>query len=154
MSENVCPSRLSEVGFYVFVHTTLGVVGVASLSFVLAAILSTVVGKWVTLHLFGPPVYFAPITIAFATGLLLNRRLRSRSAEFTWFVGVLWLGVSVLAYMHIGPILTKRIAFAPFYISIAYSLGSWIGYRQTRQRPASGSKPSQQTACDATGPAP
>ncbi len=80
----------SEIALFFFIHLPVGVLGATYFPFLIAVLLKSVLGTF-PVFLFGPPVYPLQIVTAFALGLLLNQRLRSRSAAFLWIVGGIWL---------------------------------------------------------------
>jgi hypothetical protein len=98
---------------------------------------------------FVDPVYPLHISLGFLTGLLLNRYLRSKSAVFVWLLGAIPLGIDLHAVFELGgvgevgryvsltncdPCLDQFFALCPFYISVAYSIGAWIGLRHPTER--------------------
>jgi hypothetical protein len=130
----------NEVVVYAFGHAIVGVIGLTYFSVLLGALSRVVFGRSVGDHLFGGPVYPGQILLGFATGLLMNRRLHSKSAAFTWIVGVvllllgIWMRVSLRKQeqLRFGPHSRNYqplYALVPFYISIAYSIGGWLAQR-------------------------
>ncbi len=133
------PGRLvwwTEGVLFVFVHTLVGVLGVTFFSFPARAVSRIVFGYWFMVHAFGPPAYIGQVAIACVTGLVINRRLQSKSALFTWIVGIVWMLLDVLARMHLLHGATWHFSEDPIYVpaptlvSIGYSLGAWFAYRR------------------------
>jgi uncharacterized membrane protein YbjE (DUF340 family) len=130
----------NELVVYIVAHVLIGVVGLTYFSVLLWVPSRVVFGRSVGDHLFGGPVYPGQILLGFVTGLLMNRRLHSKSAAFTWIVGVvllllgIWMRVSVRKQeqLRFGPHWRNYqplYALVPFYISVAYSIGGWFAQR-------------------------
>jgi hypothetical protein len=132
----------SELGFYLVVHPA-GVVGVFIVSFFVGSMLEKVFGVAVD-RLFISALYPLPVILGFATGLLLNRYLRSRSATLVFVLGALLVSgdlrdaiqrggfhelVHYLSVTNCGGCEDQAFILCPFYISVAYSVGAWIGLK-------------------------
>jgi hypothetical protein len=139
---------LLNVGAYI-IHTFTATVVLPFLSMLVGWGLTSIIGGSELVADFlaaGPPVYVA---VGFVIGFFVNRVLRHRSSLWVWipplllFVDVFQNDVASFGFHaalrdNFGFPPTGGIegvlATCPLYSAMAYSLGSWVGLRRSRNR--------------------
>ena len=135
--------RLSRgFGFYLLHLIATGVTTFLAAMFLAACI--GAVNQRVGDLLFGAPVFLGEIILGFCSGFMINRFLGSSSARWIWIVPALLLLADfpsfvrssslnyTLQYFFAGKCsdcVEVMLMVAPFYGSIAYSLGAWAALR-------------------------
>jgi|GEM_PF-5155417 len=131
-------AQFTRSGGLYLVHVFIGTAAVF--------LITTFIGAGIT-HLsekmadraFGGPAFLAYIVFGFFGGLFINRHLRSDSAKWAWIPWTLVILFDFYSYRKFGWEFTFSYLFgppegagveqvftvAPFYSSIAYSLGAW-----------------------------
>ena len=139
-----------------FVHAVVAGIGVFLTSMFLGAGVESLNQKFGD-SLFSAPIFPAEILLGFILGFAINRFLKSNSAKWAWILPAVWLfsdfpssvgdtGWSyTLSYLFVGKCsdcVEVTFLVAPFYGSMAYSLGAWIALKRLIITPEQTEKPS------------
>jgi hypothetical protein len=100
------------------------------------------------------PPFLGEMVIALVLGLALNRWLESKSAKWAWILPLAWLVFLIIGERPRNPLegtffhatwnnffsmdpgeegLAAMFGTAPFYSSIAYSIGAWLALKAQRR---------------------
>lgn len=149
--------RLRAVVVYV-VRALVASVGIVSASFILGLWLhrlsDSAAWRLALRLIFEEPYFPFSNLVGLCCGYLVNRRLQSRSAAWVWVLPAIWLACVIadqIRYAYPGQDLWQDvwnnffgggcgfecigqlIATAPFYSSVAYSLGAWVALSKSKR---------------------
>lgn len=146
LAQRTLPSNLAKLsrgcGFYLLHLVAIGITTFLLAMFVAACI--GAVNQRVGDFLFEAPLFPGEIILGFCSGFVVDRFLGSSSAKWTWVVPALLLLSDFLSSIHGSSMSSTSQYFfagkcsdcvevmfmvAPFYTSIAYSLGAWAALK-------------------------
>jgi hypothetical protein len=144
--------RLRDVALYL-VHVIIGTVGAdcfgtipAGFNLATAGLLPASISRFLT-WLVAEPLFPFPVLAGLVLGYLVNRRLRNWFAALAWVppAAVLIYAIAtwrvyafrtywedVWASLFLGKDIASVLITLPFYTGVAYSVGSYAGYRSGR----------------------
>lgn len=125
-------------------HVIIATVAVLLVAFCLGAFVAHFAEN-IADSLFGSPIFPAEIVLGLVVGFFVNRQLLSKSALWVWILPALWLLSDIpssvketgwsytwnyLFWGKCADCVEQTILVAPFYTSLAYSLGAWIALKK------------------------
>lgn len=81
-------------------HCFAGIVAATIVTMLLAAVTESATGKKLYDIIFGGPFFFAFLTVGFCSGLGINSRLKSKSAQWVWVVQLCFLAILMQDQIH------------------------------------------------------
>jgi len=137
----------SKIAAYIM-DLVLATAGVSLAALLLAGALETIFGESLADRLWLGPIFPAHIALGLVMGFLMNRKWQLRSTPWVWLPMAALLLLDVSNYARLGglrfvaahlfgragypdEVFEQLLIVAPFYASVAYSIGAWLALKRS-----------------------